>query len=248
MADRQKYEQWLADLDAKKDSTPPHVFERVKGDYSARLQEVLGSLKQHTTDMQEHARGLMVRLKELEVSEEELRDEQAENELRAKVGEMTEAEFEASKKKADRLLAKFEEDREQVATDLNQIRQMLSGAPEPPQAEVPRHSTDFDELEFLKSVVGPTTPASSTPPAAPKARPSTEIKAAVPPVAPPPATAPKPAAPAPGPKQTPSDAPSAIRTSGVVEQPKTLKCAECGAMNYASEWYCERCGAELTVV
>jgi uncharacterized OB-fold protein len=34
----------------------------------------------------------------------------------------------------------------------------------------------------------------------------------------------------------------------VKEQPKTLKCAECGAMNYASEWYCERCGAELTVV
>ena len=29
------------------------------------------------------------------------------------------------------------------------------------------------------------------------------------------------------------------------EAAKTLKCGECGAMNYATEWYCERCGAEL---
>jgi hypothetical protein len=26
---------------------------------------------------------------------------------------------------------------------------------------------------------------------------------------------------------------------------KTLKCGECGAPNYPTEWYCERCGAEL---
>ncbi len=29
---------------------------------------------------------------------------------------------------------------------------------------------------------------------------------------------------------------------------KTLKCAECGAMNRPSEWYCERCGAELAAL
>ena len=39
--------------------------------------------------------------------------------------------------------------------------------------------------------------------------------------------------------------PIVLRPSGAVEQPKTLKCAECGAMNYPTEWYCERCGAEL---
>ena len=32
------------------------------------------------------------------------------------------------------------------------------------------------------------------------------------------------------------------------EQAKTLKCGECGAMNYATEWYCERCGAELSAL
>jgi hypothetical protein len=29
------------------------------------------------------------------------------------------------------------------------------------------------------------------------------------------------------------------------ETTKTLKCSDCGAMNYPTEWYCERCGAEL---
>ena len=30
-----------------------------------------------------------------------------------------------------------------------------------------------------------------------------------------------------------------------MESVKTLKCADCGAMNYPTEWYCEKCGAEL---
>ncbi|MES3034086.1 MAG: hypothetical protein V4813_08820 [Gemmatimonadota bacterium] len=33
-----------------------------------------------------------------------------------------------------------------------------------------------------------------------------------------------------------------------VDAAKTLRCAECGTMNYATEWYCERCGGELAVL
>jgi hypothetical protein len=29
---------------------------------------------------------------------------------------------------------------------------------------------------------------------------------------------------------------------------KTLKCSECGTLNRPTEWYCERCGAELAGV
>jgi hypothetical protein len=32
------------------------------------------------------------------------------------------------------------------------------------------------------------------------------------------------------------------------EQIKTLKCQECGTMNYPTEWYCERCGGELAAM
>jgi hypothetical protein len=51
--------------------------------------------------------------------------------------------------------------------------------------------------------------------------------------------------PAPPPVQVTSDSLLTLRTSSVSESLKTLKCAECGAMNTPSEWYCERCGAEL---
>ena len=32
------------------------------------------------------------------------------------------------------------------------------------------------------------------------------------------------------------------------EQVKSLKCSECGSMNYPTEWYCERCGGELAAM
>jgi hypothetical protein len=42
--------------------------------------------------------------------------------------------------------------------------------------------------------------------------------------------------------------PIVLRASGAISQSKTLKCTECGAMNYPTEWYCERCGAELAAL
>ena len=34
-------------------------------------------------------------------------------------------------------------------------------------------------------------------------------------------------------------------TSANPEVVKSLKCSECGTLNYPTEWYCERCGGEL---
>jgi hypothetical protein len=36
--------------------------------------------------------------------------------------------------------------------------------------------------------------------------------------------------------------------AGKSAQQKTLKCGECGTLNRATEWYCERCGAELAAL
>ncbi|HYV97583.1 MAG TPA: hypothetical protein VE967_09030 [Gemmatimonadaceae bacterium] len=38
---------------------------------------------------------------------------------------------------------------------------------------------------------------------------------------------------------------SVDRRSGNVEASRSLKCQECGSMNYPTEWYCEKCGGEL---
>ncbi|MDQ6736666.1 MAG: hypothetical protein M3Z30_03055 [Gemmatimonadota bacterium] len=43
----------------------------------------------------------------------------------------------------------------------------------------------------------------------------------------------------------PTRAPAALGDSKR-DADKTLKCPECGTMNYATEWYCERCGGELS--
>lgn len=44
------------------------------------------------------------------------------------------------------------------------------------------------------------------------------------------------------------NAPAPQPASGPADAAKTLRCAECGTMNYATEWYCERCGGELAVL
>jgi hypothetical protein len=54
---------------------------------------------------------------------------------------------------------------------------------------------------------------------------------------------PVPAAPAAAPRTAPS-APAAAAPTGA----KTLKCGECGTLNRPTEWYCERCGAELSAL
>jgi hypothetical protein len=297
ITERDKYDQWLDELEAKKDSTPAKVFDRVRQDYLTRLQAVMDQLKEHTAVLQAHAANLVAKLRELEAQEQEITDELAESELRAQVGEITEAEWEATSRKAQREVAKLKENQEVIADDLIKIRDILSDDDEDDDdKDTPRTSADFDELEFLKSVVGtshtgetrapaprgsgpsakPITPTSST--AQEKSASVTQpIKRATPSPGSMPAratpaggaaasTVASSAPPTPSPQAAKPEAPAAprkvekplassgpdnalgIKASDVPDQPKTLKCPECGTMNYPSEWYCERCGAELAAI
>ena len=47
---------------------------------------------------------------------------------------------------------------------------------------------------------------------------------------------------------TPVTVPAVAAPAAPADSAKTLRCAECGTMNYATEWYCERCGGELAVL
>jgi len=89
MEERNRYEQWLAQLEARKGTTPPHVFDRVRGDYGDRLNRVLDQLAGRATELQETAGTLAERVAALYADETALRDERAEAELRAAVGEFT---------------------------------------------------------------------------------------------------------------------------------------------------------------
>ena len=80
------------------------------------------------------------------------------------------------------------------------------------------HLTEEQEkIAFLRSVLGRSTPAA-------------------------PAPAP---APAPQPAPVPNKQPLSAPTPNTAQAARTLVCQECKAMNFPTEWYCEKCGGEL---
>ena len=274
MLERQRYEQWIAQLESRRSITPPHVFERVRADYQRRLDEVSRQLAGRTTEVQAAVAALTERLARLSSEETALRDERYEAELRSHVGEMTPAKWTALEKESDERLTKLATERTNVTADIARLHQLLgmagtapgagSGAPQSAaEVQLPR---SFDELEFLKSVTGAqsgASPAVSAAPAPPPARASdgkgapARSSAPVSRPATPAGTLARPSDPAAGMAppaagiDTPADAPAepppvpSFLKDVPQEQTKTLRCGECGAMNFPTEWYCERCGAEL---
>ncbi|HEY7682410.1 MAG TPA: hypothetical protein VH879_07175 [Gemmatimonadales bacterium] len=117
-----------------------------------------------------------------------------------------------------------------------------SGKPDQPQAG----GGKLDELAFLKSVTGDEAPVAPPPAPAPAPVPAPRLRTSGGFSKP----ADAPAAPTPVPEPAPTRPPSAL--DGAKDRPsagpKTLKCGECGTLNRPTEWYCERCGAELAAL
>ena len=90
IAERQQYEQWMHALDAKKEGTPEHVFERVQADYRSRLDRVVSDIRGHAEELQLSISTLSSRLVEVARDEDTRREGLQEAELRAAVGEYEE--------------------------------------------------------------------------------------------------------------------------------------------------------------
>ena len=108
LEERRRYEAWLATLESRRESTPQHVFDRVKADYSARLQRVDEQLALHRHSIQEERTSLNSRRSLLEAEEQLRRDERFELELRSHVGEFAGSEAEAAFQAVDEALAALE--------------------------------------------------------------------------------------------------------------------------------------------
>jgi len=107
--------------------------------------------------------------------------------------------------------------------------------PSAPMPPPPKTAAPVDELAFLKSVTGehPTTRK-----APPKKMSDSGPMRAIDIAQDPPAVAVD---------GDSSEATPAARP-GAASNAKTLKCGECGTLNRPTEWYCERCGAELAAL
>lgn len=338
MAERRKYEGWIAALEARRSTTPERVFTRVHGDYSARLDRVMEQLTAHSGGLRDELDSLTMRVGELDTEQQQARDERDEAELRAHVGELSSADWDAVQRTSDARISALAARHAQLADELERTRELLSEAVRPvtppsgsmpailpmgaspaadaasgagtgddtldsvsDQAEGALHvpSADtapvpanaivggdeepmelsasviaaeaelmdqsaatsggpaFDEMAFLSSVVN--TP-SGTLESAPAERADeasrrdsfatrahddeiVNLSDSAPPAIPP-ALAERAADSAPLANNVTGNIPIVLRDRPA-EASKTLKCSECGAMNYPTEWYCERCGAEL---
>ena len=116
--ERQRFEAWLAALEAKRATTPVHIYTRVHADYSARLQRVVEELRTHRTALQELESTLIDRLTALDSEEAKHRDEAAEAELRATVGELAPEHFNEVTERTSGAIATLSEERGRVQAEL----------------------------------------------------------------------------------------------------------------------------------
>ena len=369
MAERRKYEQWLAALEARRSTTPERVFMRVHTDYHDRLDAVIEQLKEHTEGLRAELASLTLRLTALEEEQQQREDERAEAELRAHVGELSREAWEQMARDADQSIGALGSRHNELESERGKTRELLA------EAERPSPARGAAAIAAVAPSPPPEQkPAPAPAPAAPIAAPAPAPAAAAPPAVapapanqpaprvapPPPAAQPMAAAPVPSvqpPPPTPiaepriadaaasatervdadvtprptqradasrlsgdtkstfdelaflssvvntppgpmepapterpdertrrdsfaqrapdegivnlsndpaaslnsaaaraASSPLAMNVSGNIpivlkdkssENAKSLKCGECGAMNYPTEWYCERCGAEL---
>lgn len=249
-AERKRYEGWLAALEAKRDSTPGHIYERVKTDYEGRLRGVIEQLRAQRATIEARATSLANRIGELETESRKHEDERAEIELRASIGEIDGEQADATRRSADQRISSLSAEREQLSAELSHLREILVASAESPkaapapaaeQAAAPDKQVQqeaakeggFDELEFLKSVTDSRGARGGLATAETSAAVDTDRKTT--------------ARPTPARGGTSGSVPVFLRDVPA-EQTKTLKCQECGTMNYPTEWYCERCGAELAAL
>jgi hypothetical protein len=250
---RRQYEAWIARLSAAEDSTPAHVRERVKADYEARLGAVLEELKAHadsarqTIEQRQHFR------LELKKKERLAAERLAETELRHAVGEYDDAAWGQVHKDAQAELVTLREELQAVEADIEKLQELdtlvrgappkrasgehavVRGAAPPPQPRDGGRPPLLDELAFIKSVTEDDKGNAPSPRRASgeQYQPNAPLNPNPAPLAPPP--------------QSPT-LPTPAADAEDLEDPRPLKCRDCGTMNLPTEWYCEQCGAELAAV
>lgn len=310
LEERKRYEQWLATLESKRDSTPGHVYERVHADYEQRLATVRDQLTERTSEIRSAVAALKDRLKQATEEETARVDELHEAELRSVVGEFTPEQWELRKREVELELKRFVDEKRKISDELNQlllIVEQTAGDEGPSRtaaaAPTPQPTPTGPIPTFTPAASAPA-PAAEPPPIPPGPAPvpadATRVsrktparsRAATPAMARPAVEQEKPTVPieslapadglparvpeatrapaAPAPALAPAEAQAAnaksesranshgkrAKTSTFApaqpdprrENEKTLKCAECGAMNYPTEWYCESCGGELSAL
>jgi hypothetical protein len=259
---RSQYEQWLTKLDSAANRAPETVRKKVRADYEVRLQGVIERLRGHSATIAEELQRHQGSQRELDAQRRIAEEELAEAEVRHTVGEFGEDEWRRIAEESERKLGGLREQLKTVGNEIGRLVEVQGLIAAPPKAPAPAPPPE-DVIER------------SPPPPPPPVEPAAEAPKAPPRAAPPrtrePEAAavdelaflksvgdePKPAArrpsnpggsAAPQASRAVETAPAPSGKAGAPGVAKTLKCGECGTLNRPTEWYCERCGAELAGV
>ena len=259
---RTQYEEWLAKLDASGDKAPPAVRQRVRGDYQARLQSVMEQLRGRGAAIGEELERHHASQAELDRERRAAEEALAEAEVRHAVGEYTQDEWrrlsEESRKEIEQLRSKLRGIGAEI-TRLTQIQTVISSPRNAsPVSTPPPRPARPEVVEQAPLVTHVAEPVDEPAPSSTRYAPQPEPEPAAPPgdelaflksVSPDEPRPPGRRISSPG-MQSPvapavQTAVPSVSKAGVA---KTLKCGECGTLNRPTEWYCERCGAELAGV
>ena len=303
MLERERYAGWLHDLEELRTKTSAHVFERVRSDYSERLNAVVEKLAGRSAEVEASIATNASRMQALRLEEQSHRDERDEAELRNAVGEFSNDQWDSLRERADAVITRLRSEQETVGAELSRLEHVLSVArparsdvstrttPEIPIVTAPARNADRETTAPAPARASrddiPVEPERPVAKAAAVAPPSNEGAATqsarnsggvaertitvrdtpgrvVTPgrgfdelaflnsVMDAPETAGRTASPRRGEQPVEKSTGSAVDLTsreglGSINS-KTLKCGECGTMNMPTEWYCERCGGELSAL
>jgi hypothetical protein len=135
VAERQRYDDWLTALEARRAETPERVFVRVHADYATRRRDVMSRLREHVAGLAAMTKDLESRLAALESRLGALEDERAEAMLRTAVGEFDGERWEQVRQHVETQIAELGEARTGLSSELEEVRTLLASARSAPEAE-----------------------------------------------------------------------------------------------------------------
>ena len=160
LKDREKFEAWLAKLESEKGASSSSAYDKVRGDYQTRLEEVLDRLRAHSESIQSKLQGLETKVGDLDSERSGRSEKLDEARLRRSVGEYEdEGEWTAMESGLLGSLKETENELETVRVEINRLEEIVAqvkGAqakpapepePEPEQVDVDLASEAEPELE-----------------------------------------------------------------------------------------------------
>ncbi len=265
LKERHRYEEWLAALEEKRAATSDSVYQRVQADYQTRLREVSGKLAERAGELRENIDALTIRFEDVSRQETQQREARQEAELRAAVGEYTDKQWKEIGGAWDKELARLVKEKAAIDAQLNELNRIFALSIKEKQSQAAGFARSNDG-DGSRPPISPVVPRPAVPepptlnppsrieqPAGRTQTPSPSANSSRSPFDQFPVLRPGGGTSTPPQTTTAVATPPSVPKSGGAndprsEQHKTLKCPECGAANYPTEWYCERCGGELATM